>query len=87
MLKTVALLKQTLTNKTIDEKLKAIKVLEKPMSNKQVGEKYNVPRETVLTWVKNKQRLLASLEKKSTNSKQQKLHSGDFEKVEKPVYT
>ena len=87
MLKTVALLKQTLTNKTIDEKLKAIKVLEKPMSNKQVGEKYNVPRETVLTWVKNKQRLLTSLEKKSTNSKQQKLRSGDFEKVEKRVYT
>ena len=83
----MALLKRKLTNKTIDEKWKALKVLEKPMSKKRVGEKYDVPRKTVLTWVKNEQRLLASLEKKGTNSKRQKLRSGDFEKVEKPVYT
>ena len=83
----MALLKRKLTKKTTDEKWKALKVLEKPMSNKRVGEKYDVPRKTMLTWVKNKQRLLASLEKKGTNSKRQKLRSGDFEKVEKPVYT
>ena len=57
------------------------------MSNKRVTEKHDVPRKTVLTWVKNKQKLLALLEKKSANSKRQKLRSGDFEKVDKAVFT
>ena len=46
------------------------------MSNRHVAEKYNVPRNTALTRVKIKGKLLASLEKKCTNSKRQKLRSG-----------
>ena len=65
--------------------MKSFKSPRKANVKQTVGEKYDVPRKTVLTWVKNKQRLLASLEKKGTNSKRQKLRSGDFEKVEKPV--
>ena len=37
--------------------------------------------------VKNKEKLLVLLEKKGTNSKRQKLWSGDFKKVDKAVYT
>ena len=58
--------------------LKVLKELEKGMKNKCVSEKYGAPRNTVLT--------LALLEKKGTNSKQQKLRCGDFKKVDKTVY-
>ena len=61
--------------------------LEKGMSNKSVTEKYVAPRNTVLTWVKNKEKLLALLKKKGTNSKRQKLRCGDFKKVDKVVHT
>ena len=51
------------------------------MSNKCMAENYGVPRNTVSVSVKNKE--LALLEKKSTNSKRQKQRFGDFQKVDK----
>ena len=54
---------------------------------KRVAKKYGVSWNTVSTWVKNKKKLLTSLNKKGTNSKRQKLRSGDFKKVDKIVYT
>ena len=62
------------TNKTVVEKCKALKDLEKGMSNKRVAGKYNVLRNAVSTWLKNKGKLLTSLGKKRANSKWQKLH-------------
>ena len=62
-------LKQKLTNKTVVEKCKALKDLEKGMSNKHVAEKCDILRYTVSTWVRNKEKLLASLEKRGKNSK------------------
>ena len=54
------------------------------MSNKDVAAKYNVPKNTLSTWVKNKEKLLDSLEK-GTNVKQQKLRTSNFELVDKVV--
>ena len=51
-------------SKSLIEKCKALKDLERGMSNKDVAEKYGVPRNTVSTWAKNKERLLPLLEKK-----------------------
>lgn len=53
--------------------------------NIRVAGKYGVPRNAESTWVINKEKLLPSLEKKGVNSKWQKLHSGDFKKVDKAV--
>ena len=82
----MASLKRKLANKIVVEKCsfkKALKDLEKVMSNKRVPEKYSVPMNTVSAWLKNKEKLLASLEKKGVNSKRQNLSSGDFKKVDK----
>ena len=52
---------------------KTLKDLENGMLNKRLAETNDVSRNTVSTWVKNKKKLLASLEKKGTTSKRQKL--------------
>ena len=52
---------------------KTLKDLENGMLNKRLAEKNDVSRNTVSAWVKNKKNLLASLEKKGTTSKRQKL--------------
>ena len=52
---------------------KTLKDLENGMSDKRLAEKNDVSRNTLSTWMKNKKNLLASLEKKGTTSKRQKL--------------
>lgn len=81
------LVKRKLTNKSIIEKCKALKDLETGMSNKEVAKKYGVPKNTLSTWIKNKTKLLTSLEKNGTKSKRKKLRSGNFKNVDKAIYT
>ena len=81
------LVKRRLTNKSVVEKCKALKDLEKGMSNKEVAQKYGVPKNTISTWVKNKDKLLTSLEKNGTKSKRKKLRTGNFENVDKAIFT
>ena len=63
-----------------------MKDLENGLSKKDVATKYGVPRNTVSTWVKNKQKLKASLEKMGMNSSRKNKRCGNFEKVDKAVY-
>ena len=58
--------KRNFTDKTLREKSQALKDLEKGESNKNVAAKYNVPVNTLSTWVKNKEKLFDAL-KKGTN--------------------
>ena len=67
----MAPVKRKLTNKSLTEKYKRLKYLENEMSNKDVEAKYGVPRNTVLTWVKSKHKLTASLETWRYNTKQE----------------
>ena len=60
----MAPVKRKLTNKSLAEKCKSLKDLENGLSNKDVATKYGVPRNTVLTWVKNKHKLTALLQKR-----------------------
>ena len=76
--------KRKYNHKSLREKCQALKDLEKGMSNKDVAAKYNVPKNTLSTWVKNKEKLLSSLEKGS-NVKRQKLRTGNFELVDKAI--
>ena len=57
--------KRLYTLKTLREKSQAVKDLEKEMSNKGIAAKYGVRSNTLSTWVKNKEKLLNSLEKES----------------------
>ena len=64
----MAPVKRKLTNTLLAEKFKALKDLENGMSNKDVAAKYDVPQNTVSTWLKSKHKLTASLEKKGMNT-------------------
>ena len=56
------------------------------MSKKLVAQKYDVPKNTISTWVKNKDILLTLLEKNGTKSKQKKICTGNFENVDKAIF-
>ena len=50
-------IKRSLNNKPIGVKCKALKDLEKGMTNKDVAAKYDVQKNTLSTWVKNRRKL------------------------------
>ena len=76
--------KRKYTHKTLREKCQALKDLEKGESNKDVAAKYNVPKNTLSTWVKNKEKLFDAL-KKGANVKRQKLKSGNHKLMEQAI--
>ena len=55
------------------------------MSNKDVAAKYGVQKNTLSTWVKNKEKILDCPEKES-NIKRQKLGTNSFEMVDKAIF-
>ena len=73
------------THKTLREKCQALKDLEKEESNKDLAAKYNVPENTLSTWVRTKEKLFDTL-KKGTNLKRQKLKSGNHELVDQAIF-
>ena len=76
--------KRKYTNKTLREKCQALKDLEKGETNRDVAAKYDVPKNTLSTWLKNKEKLFDSL-KKGTNVKKQKLRSGNHELMDQAI--
>ena len=77
--------KQKYNQKRLHEKCQALKDLDKGESNKDVAAKYNVPKNTLSTRVKNKEKLFDAL-KKETNVKRQKLKSGNHELVDQAIF-
>ena len=57
--------KRKYTHKTLREKYQALKDLEKGESNKDVAAKYNVPKNTLSTWVKNKEKPFDALKRRT----------------------
>ena len=64
--------KRKLAVKTLAEKCQALTDLENGISNKNVAEKYGVLKNTVSTWLKNKEKLFTALEKSSNKRKKVK---------------
>ena len=50
-------------HKILREKCQSLKDIEKGLSNKDVAAKYGVPKNTLSTWVKSKEKLFAALKK------------------------
>ena len=78
VLKIMVVGKRKYTHKALREKCQALKDLEKGESSKTVAAKYNVPKNTLSNWVKNKEKVFDALTK-GTNVKRQKLKSGNHE--------
>ena len=72
-------------HKILREKCQSLKDLEKGLSNNDVAAKYGVPKNTLPTSVKSKEKLFAALEK-GNNVKRQKLRTWDHETLETAVF-
>ena len=72
-------------HKTLREKAQALKHIEKGLSNKEVVAKYNVPKNTISTWIKNKDKVLSSPEE-GQNVKRQKLRGAAHETLDQAIF-
>ena len=72
-------------HKTQPKKAQTLKDIEKELSNKEVPGRYNVPKNTISTWVKNKDKILSSLGE-GQNVKQQKLCSAAHEALDQAAF-
>ena len=63
------IIKRKLSVKALNEKCKALKDIEKGLSNKDASKKYGVPPNTILTWIKNKEKYFKALEDNCSSKK------------------
>ena len=77
--------KRKLSCKSLHEKYQALKDLENGASNKTVAAKFNVPRNTISTWVKNKDKILKAYEE-GNSPKTQKLRTSDHDQLDRALY-
>ena len=68
----------------VKRKLKNTKLIQKCQTNKEASEKFDVPKNTISTWMKNKDKLFEGLEQSSSDAK--KMRRCDYEQVDKAVF-
>ena len=76
--------KRKLKNTKLIQKCQIIRQIEKGMTNKEASEKFGVPKNTISTWMKNKDKLFEGLEQSSSDAK--KMRRFDYEQVDKAVF-
>ena len=76
--------KRKLKNTNLIQKCQIIREIEKGMANKEASEKFGVPKNTISTWMKNKNKLFEGLEQSSFDAK--KMRGCDYEQVVKAVF-
>ena len=76
--------KRKLKNTKLIQKCQIIRQIEKGMTNKEASEKFGVPKNTISTWMKNKDKLFEGLEQSSSDAK--KMRGCDYEQVDKAVF-
>ena len=72
--------------KSLNEKYLALKDLEKGLPNKDVAAKYEVPQNTVSTWLKNKEKIVKAHEAGSSCPKAQKLKTSKHENLGQALF-
>ena len=77
--------KRKLDVKSLKEKYEALKDLQKGLSNKDVAVKYGIPRNTVSTWLKNKEMIVSAFES-GKNPKRLKLKTAENDNLDKCIY-
>lgn len=78
-------LKRKITTKSLEEKCKALKDIEKGVAKKDVATKYGIPLNTLSTWVKGKEKILAAFEN-GKSPKTMKLKGAGFNALDKATY-
>ena len=73
-----------LKNTKLIQKCQIIGQIEKGMTNKEASEKFGIPKNTISTWMENKDKLFEGLEQSSSDAK--KMRRCDYEQVDKAVF-
>ena len=76
--------KRKLAVKTLAKKCQDLRDLENDISNKNVEEKHGVPKNTVSTWLKTKEKLFTVLEKSS--NKRKKVRESNYPDIDNVVF-
>ena len=76
--------KWKLKNAKLIQKCQIIRQIENRMTNKETSEKFGVPKNTISTWVENKDKLFEGLEQGSSDAK--KIRGCDYEQVDKAAF-
>ena len=61
--------KRKLNTKTLKKKCDILSHIKKGMTNKEAADKFGVPKSTISTWVKNKQKIFQALEENAPSTK------------------
>ncbi|CAB3988395.1 tigger transposable element-derived 4-like [Paramuricea clavata] len=77
--------KRKLSTKTLSTKYEALKKIEHGIPKKDVAAEYNVPRNTLSTWLKNEEKIVNAFES-GNNRSTHKLKSSNYENLDKAVY-
>ena len=76
--------KRKLNTKTLKEKCDILSHIEKGMTNKEAANKFGVSKNTISTWIKNKEKMFQALEESAPSTK--KLRGCQYEKVDKALF-
>ena len=77
--------KRKLFAKTLSVKYEALKKIERGVPKKDVAAEYNIPRNTISTWLKNKEKIVKAFEG-GNNRSSQKLKSSNYDNLDQAVY-
>ena len=84
VVKTKMSVKRKLNTKTLKEKCDILSHIENGMTNKEAADKFGVPKNTISTWIKNKEKIFQALEESAPSTK--KLHGFQYKKVDKALF-
>ena len=77
--------KRKLNTKSIEDKYNTLKEVEDGKTKSQVTAKYGIPKSTLSTWLKNKDKIFEAT-KKGSNSKRQRFRQGTFANLDQAMF-
>ena len=84
VVKTKMSVKRKLNTKTLTETCDILSHIEKDMTNNEAVDKFGVPRNTISTWIKKKEKFFQALEESAPSTK--RLRVSQYKKVDKALF-
>ena len=78
--------KRKLNTKSIKEKYAALKEVEEGSAKSQVAIKYGIPKNTLSTWIKSKEKIFEAMKTQGNISKRRRLKEGTFAHLDDLIF-
>ena len=72
--------------KTLRERYAALKEVEEGSTKSQVAMNYGIPKNTLSTWIKNKEKIFESMKMQGNKSKRRRLRQGTFANLDDLIF-